>query len=93
MTKIGAHLTVKGRVQGVGFRFTTQMKAKEIGVNGWVKNLSDGSVEMKVEGKKEPVYQFIDLVKAGPSPSAHVENVDISLYEDLQNYNDFEIVY
>ena len=43
---IQLHLIVSGKVQGVGFRYFSQMKAVQYGVTGWAKNLSDGSVEM-----------------------------------------------
>lgn len=93
MTKIGAHMIVSGRVQGVGFRFTTQMKAAEVGVTGWVKNLPNDTVEVEVEGQTEYVYTFIDQIKAGPSPSAQIDDVELNLYEDLKDYQKFTIVY
>ena len=44
------HVRVSGRVQGVGFRWATQAKAMELGLNGWVSNLPDGDVEAEFEG-------------------------------------------
>ncbi|SDB90707.1 acylphosphatase [Pelagirhabdus alkalitolerans] len=91
MSELSAHLLVSGRVQGVGFRFTTQQKANEIGVVGWVKNNPDGRVEIEVEGDVESVYTFIDAIKAGPSPSAKVEDVDIDVSEEITGYRSFKI--
>lgn len=60
-------LTVFGRVQGVGFRFFTKRNADRFGVTGWVRNCSDGSVAMEVQGASESVEQFRTTVKEGPS--------------------------
>ena len=57
---VRAHVIFSGTVQGVGFRYTTQRFASNLRLTGWVKNLSDGSVQMVAEGE-EPVIQ--DLVK------------------------------
>ena len=52
-----------GRVQGVGFRYTTLQVAREYEVSGWVKNLADGRVQLEVEGKTEEVTAFIDALE------------------------------
>ncbi|MDL4839703.1 acylphosphatase [Aquibacillus rhizosphaerae] len=91
MLVIRAHLIVSGMVQGVGFRATTQMQADKIGVNGWVKNLSDGTVEIEVEGKPEKVYQLIDIIKEGPSRFIKVNDVHVEVYEDLKGYDSFSV--
>ncbi|MBM7542572.1 acylphosphatase [Amphibacillus cookii] len=93
MSRLRAHMIISGRVQGVGFRYTTQMKAKEIGVCGWVKNLPDDTVEIEGEGEVDKLYQFIDAIKAGPSPSAKVEDVDLNISEELKAYQSFDVVY
>ena len=91
MVKLRAHMIVSGRVQGVGFRFSTKQKAKEYGVYGWVKNLPDQTVEIDVEGENEQLYQFIDAIKAGPSPVAKVDNVELSVTDQLNNYRSFKM--
>ncbi len=58
MQKQTAHIRVYGIVQGVGFRFTTQMLANKYGLGGWVANLPDGSVEMEVTGDKDTLDAF-----------------------------------
>lgn len=93
MSKERVHLIVYGRVQGVGFRFTTQLKANEIGVNGWVKNREDGTVEIEAEGKVEKVDQFIDAVKANPSPVAKIESIELTICDDLKGYQSFKTLY
>lgn len=52
MAKISAHIRVEGMVQGVGYRAFTVDTAKAMGLNGWVRNLHDGSVEALFEGRK-----------------------------------------
>lgn len=59
-------IRVTGKVQGVGFRFYTHKKANEIGVNGFVKNMHDGSVYIEVEGDVAKVDEFILWVHHGP---------------------------
>ncbi len=58
------HETVffSGRVQGVGFRYTTLQVAKEFDVSGWVKNLPDGRVHLEAEGTPETVKAFVTAV-------------------------------
>ncbi len=56
------HVFYSGHVQGVGFRFTTQDIASELGLNGWVKNLGDGRVEVVCEGDEEKLKAFVDNI-------------------------------
>ena len=58
-TKIRKHIYFYGRVQGVGFRYYAVQKAEELGLNGWVRNLYDSSVEMEVEGEEADIDQLI----------------------------------
>jgi acylphosphatase len=71
------HLAISGRVQGVGFRFYMERKARELGVNGWVRNRRDGSVESVVQGSAQAVEAMIAWARQGP-PSAVVAEVKIS---------------
>jgi len=54
----------KGRVQGVGFRYTTQDYAQGLGLLGWVRNLADGSVQMVAEGAEDEVLELIKRIEA-----------------------------
>ena len=83
-----AHLFIKGKVQGVFFRANTVEKAKETGVNGWVKNLPDGRVEAVFEGSSEEVQEMIDWCTEGPE-AASVESIDIQ-WEEPDNVEGFE---
>ena len=77
MARVGRHLVVRGRVQGVFFRAWTQQQANELGVGGWVRNRADGSVEAHLAGEEEAVRQLIGRLHQGP-PSASVTMVDVT---------------
>lgn len=68
-------VVIRGRVQGVGFRAWTEMMAVEQGVEGWVRNRRDGSVEALFAGAEEVVLTMIELCRDGP-PGARVEGID-----------------
>jgi len=69
------HLTVSGRVQGVGFRWFVVQEAEAAGVTGWVRNLPDGRVEVWIEGKTEAVQALEEAIGRGPR-HARVTGVD-----------------
>ena len=77
MTRIGRHVRVSGRVQGVFFRAWTQQQANELGVTGWVRNAQDGSVEAHLAGEQSKVDELINRLHDGP-PSAVVSQVDVT---------------
>ena len=68
---------VRGRVQGVGFRYFTHRAASRAGVHGWVRNHPDGSVEILAEGEAAALEQFEREVRQGP-PGARVEGFSFS---------------
>ena len=74
---INYHLTVSGRVQGVGFRWSTYQLAKELGLAGFVQNQMDGTVYIVIQGPHEVVRKFFKQVQAGVNQYAHVTNVQI----------------
>lgn len=66
---VRAHVWVKGRVQGVGFRAHVEYYARQIGVTGWVRNVGYDTVEAIAEGESEDVNLFISTMKQGPRAS------------------------
>lgn len=60
---INYHLTVSGRVQGVGFRWSTYQLAKQLGLTGYVQNLMNGDVYIVVQGPHKTVRKFVNQVK------------------------------
>ncbi len=81
MKNVRAHVIVHGRVQGVWFRASTEREASRLGVNGWVKNLPNGTVEAVFEGEEEHVKRVVAWCRRGPS-AAHVTKVDV----DYESY-------
>ena len=69
-------VSVKGRVQGVGFRAFTQNQATELGIQGWVVNREDGSVEAALHGPGAALGDLIGRLRAGP-PAAKVDALDV----------------
>jgi len=66
---VRAHIWVKGRVQGVGFRAHVEYHARQIGVTGWVRNVGYDTVEAVAEGERAKVERFLEMTKQGPSMS------------------------
>ena len=83
---------VSGKVQGVFFRSSTRDKALELGISGWVRNLSDGRVEVVFEGKQESVEKMVEWCRRGP-PYAHVENVEVVPEDYKGEFKGFAVRY
>lgn len=85
------HLNIKvhGKVQGVYFRDSTKMVADQLGVRGWIRNESDGSVYIEAEGDEWILDNFLDWCEEGP------ERADVQLVEkaesEIQNFQNFII--
>jgi acylphosphatase len=86
--KVTRHLAISGRVQGVGYRFYMQRKARELGLTGWVRNRHDGSVEATIQGSPEGVEAMTAWARRGP-PSAAV--TDVRIAEGSGDYSGFEV--
>lgn len=69
-------LRIRGRVQGVGYRASLAAEARSLGVTGWVRNRSDGSVEAVVAGPADAVDRIVAWARRGP-PAARVTEVEI----------------
>lgn len=90
--KIRVHLFISGRVQGVFFRENSRRKAEKLELNGWVKNLDDGEVEIILEGDEEEVKKMINWTKKGPI-FAKVDKVEIKEEEYKDEFKDFKVKY
>ncbi len=80
MARVGRHVRVTGRVQGVFFRQSAADRARELGVSGWVRNCPDGSVEVRLSGPAEAAEAMTDWLRQGP-PAARVERVAVEEVE------------
>jgi acylphosphatase len=86
---ITRRLSIRGRVQGVGYREALRDEALRGGVTGWVRNRMDGSVEALLQGPPERVAQLIAWARRGP-PVARVDDVQIEARDDEPRYEGFE---
>jgi len=87
--KILYRIHVKGRVQGVGFRYGTVREAKRRDITGFVKNQYDGSVYIEAEGSREQLLDFVEWCRRGPG-AAHVKSVTVDPAPP-ENYTDFTV--
>ena len=87
---ISAHLIVKGLVQGVGFRWFVRSEANHRGLTGTVANLSDGQVEIRAEGDRSAIDDFIAALKAG-NGYCRVDSVKTDFGAESGHYDDFRI--
>ena len=83
---------VHGRVQGVNFRYYTQLRAIELGVTGYVRNNWDGTVEVVAEGERGAVEKLLEFIKIGPR-GALVQRVDSQWQDTTGQFNSFEVRY
>ena len=88
--EIVAKILVRGIVQGVGFRYFVYRKAKEMGVQGFVKNRGDGSVYIEVVAGRPLIEELINALRGGPR-EAHVTDVEVEWETPAEQYRDFEI--
>ena len=88
-TKKRIHVYYSGRVQGVGFRFTVERLAIDLGLTGWVKNLPDRRVEFVCEGKKEELDKILD--KIDEYFANYIRQKDVQWIPAGAEFTDFEI--
>lgn len=82
-------ITVTGRVQGVGFRYSTLKMARALNLKGYVKNMTDGSVFIVAQGTPDAVGKLIGWCRSGP-PRAIVESVEHSAHPAV-GYDNFQV--
>ncbi len=84
------HAFVEGDVQGVGFRYSAQRHAESIGVTGWVRNLSDGRVEVLAEGERAQLEDMLAWLQHGPS-GAYVSSTEHEFSDEPAQFDRFSI--
>ena len=92
MEKARAYLFIEGRVQGVFYRAFIRELAYNLGLNGWVKNLRDGRVEVVFEGEKELIDKAIKECYVGP-PGARVTDIDVRWETFIGDQKGFSVRY
>jgi acylphosphatase len=85
------NLIISGTVTGVGYRSWAQIKALELGLTGWVKNKSDGVVEIMAQGERNNLEKFLDFCWQGPE-AAWVEDIKAAWGEAHSAISDFKII-
>lgn len=86
------HAAVEGRVQGVGFRYSCRNEGRRLGLTGWVRNESGGSVEVWAEGAAEKLDRFLQWLNRGP-PGARVDSVKVDRQPPSGGYKTFEVTF
>ncbi|MCH2108664.1 MAG: acylphosphatase [Polyangiaceae bacterium] len=85
------HLSVRGRVQGVFFRASAQREARRLGLCGWVRNRTDGSMEILAEGEELSIRELHGWAQKGPS-AARVDRVDTRWRGYTGEFSEFRIL-
>ena len=84
-------VSFSGRVQGVGFRWTTKKMADAFEVTGYVKNMTDGTVEMMVEGDRSEAQRFLSSLRRHMAD--YIENCEVTELSDPKRHSHFTITY
>jgi acylphosphatase len=85
------HVTVSGRVQGVGFRYSCHAEARRLGLRGWVRNTPEGDVEVWMESPSEKALEtMLDWLRRGP-PHARVDEIRYDRVRPTGAYREFSI--
>lgn len=91
-TKERLSARITGRVQGVGFRNFTQMRARQLGLTGWVRNEEDGSVRLVAEGPRGALEDLFDAVREGPR-MGRVEDIEADWNDPTEEFEVFQVRY
>ena len=81
---------VRGRVQGVGFRWFVEREAHMLGIAGWVRNNQDGSVEVRAQGTRDQLSRLHSRLREGPRAS-RVDAVEVSEESPVKNLSSFRV--
>jgi len=85
-----SRFVVRGRVQGVGFRWFVEREAHLLGIAGWVRNNADGSVEVLAQGNRDQLSGLHSRLREGPR-AARVDNVEVADARPAEGLNSFRI--
>jgi acylphosphatase len=88
--RVGLHLVINGRVQGVGFRWFARQAARALGLTGRVRNLPDGRVDVRVAGDPDALAQFLERMREGP-PASRVTEIEETELSPVPPWDGFEI--
>lgn len=83
-----ARITIRGLVQGVGFRYFTQKRALALNLTGFVRNERNGDVYVEVEGRKDIIEDFVKQIEKGPAFS-RVRSTEVEWTECMNKFTDF----
>lgn len=86
--KVRKHIIFYGRVQGVGFRYYSVYKSRQLGFTGWVRNLYDGTVEMEVQGEQQVIDQLIVFLQN--QRFIMIEDMDIKKIPVVDDHDFYE---
>lgn len=84
------HARIEGRVQGVFYRASTQQRARELGLRGWVRNCADGTVELDAEGPRAACEKLLEYCREGP-PAARVTSIEADWHDATGSHEDFRV--
>ncbi|MDE6889069.1 MAG: acylphosphatase [Eubacterium sp.] len=88
MEMVRRHMIFTGRVQGVGFRYRASYTARSLGVTGWVRNNSDGSVEMEAQGSEAQINKMLSMLNHDSYISIdRTDMIDIPFKEDEKGFH------
>lgn len=87
-----SRMEISGVVQGVGFRPFVFRIAKKLGLKGYVRNLGDAGVDIEIEGNKEKILRFLDLLKNEKPINSRIEKLDVAFLKNEKGYDEFKIM-
>ncbi len=88
--KVRLHTVVKGRVQGVGFRYFVRERAQALGATGWVRNLADGNVEVMAVALRPTLEELLIALREGP-PGSQVSDIQTEWGDSTGEFNGFAV--
>ena len=89
MANIQVHVIFEGHVQGIGFRFTVERLASNLGIKGWVKNLPSGEVEIVCQSDKKTIDDFLGKIRT--QFSNYIRGEEIDLIDATDKFDNFQI--